>query len=85
VGRNGIIHIKGMEKMKRLINAENLMHRVEANYNAHDGWYDLVRMKTLIDTEPTVHPDKHQLAEVVLIFIILVLLAILLLNNGVMF
>ena len=70
--------------MKRLIDAENLIRRVEANYNNGDSWYDLVKVRSLIDSEPTVHPDEHQLAEVVLIFIILVLAAALLMRTEVM-
>ena len=69
--------------MKRMIDAEHLMNRVEARYKTGDSWYDLVKVKALIESEPTVYPDKHQLAEVVLIFIIALLMTALLINRGV--
>lgn len=68
---------------KRLIDAEHLMQRLEANYGSDNSWYDLVRVKTLIDSEPTIHDDNRQLIEVALIFLTAVIITVLLFWSGV--
>ena len=71
-------------KKTRLIDAEHLMHKIETGYVADGSWYDLVRIKTIIDSEPTVHDNERlQLIEVVLTFLTLLNIAALLVICGV--
>ena len=68
---------------KRLIDAEHLMQRLERNYGSDNSWYDLVRVKALIDSEPTIHDDARRLIEVVFIFLAVLMIAALFAFGGV--
>jgi hypothetical protein len=70
---------------KRLIDAKHLMQRLEANYGSDNSWYDLARAKAIIDTEPAAFPDRRELVEAMLIFLVAILIMIVIFASGVLY
>lgn len=71
--------------MKKLIDANHLKDRIESEYMNDDSWYDLARAKAIIDTEPAALPDRRELVETILIFLVAILIMIVIFTSGVLY